>query len=89
VGPPSVCRANISIETSEVLRRNRGVGFAAEDVRVTRWSWPPRTALPSACRGGIRASRAFLPLGFAASLSPFAAADAAASSYSLRLDALM
>jgi len=65
-----MCRANISIETSEVLRRNRKVGLAAEDGAVTRWSWPPCNRTPSACKGGIRTSRAYLPLGFAASLSP-------------------
>ena len=57
-----MCRANISIETSEVLRRNRKVDLAAEDGAVTRWSWPPCNCTPSACKGGIRTLRAYLPL---------------------------
>ena len=74
-----MCRANISIETSKVLRRNRKVGLAAEDAGVMRWSWPPcnrtppRVKVASALRGPTS------PLGSPRHCLLFAAADAAAS----------
>ena len=87
---PPFSRANISIETSEVLRRNRRVGFAAEDAGVTRLELattyphsPPRAEVAFTLREPNS------PLGSPRHFLLFAAADAAASSYLLRQGALM